>query len=162
MMGNSMGTGSRQAARSQNRLVAARFPSGARRSLVAALGVAVVAVSLGGSTEGQSARPPYRIGVLWDVKTVPPSVTPLAKWLAEDLVAHGLADGDFRLIVRQGEEPGAFRQGARDLLRERVHVIWASTGLGARCRRRRASSYDAHAPGASAGASRAVTGPRSA
>jgi putative ABC transport system substrate-binding protein len=54
-------------------------------------------------------------------------VTPLERWLAEDLVAQGLAESDFRLIVRQGGEPEAFRQGARDLLRERVAVIWTST-----------------------------------
>ena len=103
--------------------------SQSRRQWVAVLALlgSAAAALLMTFAEAQSGRPPWKIGLLWDVKTVPPSMIPLADWFTEDLQVHGIPAGDFRLIVRQGADTGDFRRGTHELLREQVDVIWTST-----------------------------------
>lgn len=57
---------------------------------------------------------------------------PLTDLLTEELTAQGFAPKDFQLLVRQVEEPSAFREAARDLIKEGVHVLWADSAAPAR------------------------------
>ena len=74
----------------------------------------------------QSQGGPWKVGVLWDEKTLPPRILPLADWLREDLAALGFVEKEIALIVRQAD-PGGLREAARDLIKEKVNAIWAST-----------------------------------
>lgn len=75
----------------------------------------------------QATGGPWKVGVLWDVKTAPPRILPLSDWLLEDLKTHGFAERDLQLVVRQVEEPARLREAARSLIGERVQVLWAPT-----------------------------------
>lgn len=79
----------------------------------------------------QSRGGPWKIGVLWDTRTVPPRLIPLSDWFLQDLKAHGFAEKDFQLVVRQVEEAERLRDGARDLAKAQVHLIWAPTSAAA-------------------------------
>ena len=41
------------------------------------------------AAEAQPQAPPWKIGVLWEVRAVNPRVVPLVDWLREDLKAQG-------------------------------------------------------------------------
>ncbi len=79
----------------------------------------------------QSQSGPWKVGVLWDVKEVPPRLVPLLDWLREDLKALGFTDKDLQFVTRQYENPDAALDAGRELIREGVHVIWTSSALPA-------------------------------
>ena len=56
------------------------------------------------AAEAQPQAPPWKIGVLWEVRAVNPRVVPLVDWLREDLKAQGFNDRDLHFEVRQVEE----------------------------------------------------------
>ena len=80
-----------------------------------------------GTVAAQSQGGPWKVGVLWDAKTLPPRILPLADWLREDLMGLGFAEKEIDLVVRQAEEPSGLREAARDLIKDKVNAIWAST-----------------------------------
>jgi putative ABC transport system substrate-binding protein len=101
-----------------------------RRAFISTLAGGLLAAPL--AAEAQPQPPPWRIGVLWEVREVPPRFVPLVDWLREDLRTLGFNDRDLHFEVRQVEGASGLQDAARELIRAQPRVIWTSTDIVAR------------------------------